>query len=111
MRSFYALLGLCALSCTYADEYPLDIRTDTKSAYFVVEKSGSPEQPVLVVKRVRAGAASYSKRIFDCDAGTTGSLGSSESLEDLANGCGEGDMVPVTEDTVIFQLWKHACGK
>jgi hypothetical protein len=111
MRSLYALLGVCALSCAQADEYALDIRTDTGSAYFVVEKSGNPEQPVLVVKRVRAGATSYSKRMFDCDAGTTRSLGSSENLKDLTNACHEGDMIPVTEDTVVYQLWKHACGK
>jgi hypothetical protein len=111
MRIFLALLGWCALSIAYGDEYPLDINSDIKAEYFVVEKSGTPEQPTLVMKRVRAGATSYSKRSFDCEAATARSLGSAESLADLSSAGDSGEMAPVTEGTIAYQLWQHACGR
>lgn len=111
MRLSIVMLGLFIVSFADADEKRLDIQSDTKASSYLVETSSNPEQPVVVVKRVRAGATSYYKRMFDCDAGTTRDLGSSENLSDLADGCLEGEMVLVAEDTVVYQLSRQVCGR
>ncbi len=114
MRPFIALAALpslFALSSVSAEEYPLKIDSDIKAEYFVVEKAGTPEQPTLLVKRVRAGVTSYSKRLFDCAGQLYKDLGSGETVEAVAESRPDDDLVPAEEGTIAYQLWKHACGK
>lgn len=111
MRLLVVLLGLMAVSPAFTGEYPLAIKSDLEVEYFVVEKGGSPEQPMLLLKRVRPNGTIYSKRLFDCDARTYQELGSWASLEEVATTCPDSDMNPVREDTIAYQLWQHACGK
>jgi hypothetical protein len=106
-----ALPAMFALSSALADEYPLAIDSDIKAEYFVVEKAGTPEQPTLLLKRVRAGATSYSKRLFDCAGVSYRHLGSGESVEAVAESRPDDELVPAKEGTIAYQLWKHACGK
>ena len=112
MRPFIALFpALFALSSASAEEYPVKIDSDIKAEFFVVEKAGTPDQPTLLVKRVRPGATSYSKRLFDCAGQSYKQLGSGESIEALAESRPDDDLVPAQEGTIAYQLWKHACGK
>ncbi len=74
MRSNIALIvaivgSLGALSAR-ADDTPIDIQTDVKGQYFLVEKGGTADTPTLVVKRAKAGYNYYVKREFDCAAHT-----------------------------------------
>ncbi len=111
MRLMTALLVALACTPAAADEYSLDIDNDLKAEYFVVEKAGTPEQPTLLVKRVRAGTTSYSLRLFDCEGQSYKKLGSADSVEALADVPLADDLVPAQEDTIAYQLWEHACGK
>lgn len=111
MRLITAVLGLCTLTSASAGEYPLPIQTDLKVEYFVIEKAGTPEQPTLLLKRVRSGATSYSKRLFDCKGHAYKFLGSGESLKAVAVSKADEELVPVQEGTIAEQLWKHACGE
>ena len=111
MRPVTVLLGLMIFSSVSADDIPLEIETDLKAEYFLVSKGGGPEQKVLLLKRVRAGDVVYSKRLFDCEAGTYQTLGSWESLDAITAACPETDMHPVEEGTIAWQLWEYACGK
>lgn len=88
----------------YADEYLLDIKSDIKADYLVVEKPGTREQPTLGVKRVRAGATNYSRRMFDCEARTAKILGPSKKLDDLANDSRDEIMDSVKEGIITYQL-------
>ena len=116
MRLMTALLVALACTPAAADEYSLDIDNDLKAEYFVVEKAGTPEQPTLLVKRVRAGTTSYSLRLFDCEGQSYKKLGSADSVEALADVPLTDvpladDLVPAQDDTIAYQLWEHACGK
>jgi hypothetical protein len=114
MRLFNALAALPALfamSSASAEEYPINIDSGIKAEYFVVEKAGTPEQPTLLLKRVRAGATSYSKRLFDCEGQSYKQLGSGEDVAALAESRPDEEMAPAEEGTIAYQLWKHACGK
>ncbi|WP_295400480.1 hypothetical protein [uncultured Thiocystis sp.] len=106
-----ALPALFLLSSAFAGGYPLKIDSDTKAEYVVVEKAGTPEQPTLLLMRVRAGATSYSKRLFDCAAQSYKHLGSGESIEAVAESHPDDALVPAKEGMIAYQLWKHACGK
>jgi hypothetical protein len=110
MRPIALLLGLMIVSSLSAEEVPLKIETDLKAQYFVVARGGSPEQQVLLLKRVRPGSTIYSKRLFDCEAHTYQSLGSWESLDAITAACPETGMEPIEEGTIAFQLWQYACG-
>ena len=110
MRSLTALMGIMALAHAYADGAPLKVVSSTNSQYFIVEKGGTAMQPELVLKRVRGGATSYSRYLYDCEARTTRTLGSAASLEAMPNPRWESAMLPVAEGTVAYQLWRYACG-
>lgn len=111
MHQYTILLGLIAASSAFAGEYPIAIKSDLKVEYFVVEKGGSPEQPSLLLKRVRPGGTSFSKRLFDCEASTYQQLGSWATLDAMVDACPESEMQPVEEGSIAYQLWQHACGK
>jgi hypothetical protein len=110
MKSLTALMGIFVLSPTYADGAPLKIVSSTNSQYYIVEKAGTTEQPELVLMRLRRGATSYSRYLYDCETHTTRMLGSAESLEAIANYRRKGDVLPVAEGTIAYQLWRYACG-
>ena len=109
MRPLALLLGLMIVTPLSAEEVPLEIETDLKAQYFVVARGGSPEQQVLLLKRVRPGNTVYSKRLFDCEAGTYQHLGSWESLDAITAACPETGMEPIEEGTIASQLWQYAC--
>lgn len=111
IRSIVALSGMLGILSAVAGETPIDIKTDLKGQYFLVEKGGTPEQPTLLVKRVRADAITYSKRLFDCAGHSYKDLGSGESIEAVAEFRPGEELVPVEEGTITYQLWKHACAK
>lgn len=106
-----ALPAVFALSFAAAGEYPLQIDSDTKSEYVVIEKAGTVDQPTLLLKRARAGAVSYSNRLFDCTHQSYKVLGSGESLDAVADSQPDDAMISAKKGTVAYQLWKHACGK
>ena len=112
MRSIAVLFGLTILSSLHAQEQqPLEIESDLAAKYFVVSRGGSPEQQILLLKRVRPGNTVYSKRMFDCEARTYQKLGSWESLDAITANCPETGTHPIEEGTIAYQLWQYACEK
>lgn len=106
-----AALGVAASTAAWAGETPIELESSTKSQYFLVEKSGPPEQPELVLKRVRAGATTYLRQVFDCANQKTQTIGSAENLESLGTAGGDAEMYTVTDGSVAYALWKYACTK
>jgi hypothetical protein len=109
MRLMTTLAALLACSAATADEYLLELDTDLKAEYYVVAKAGTPEQPTLLLKRVRGGATSYSKRLFDCAGRSYRELGSGEELDGVAAAESDDELIPVRENSIADQLLRHAC--
>jgi hypothetical protein len=99
------------LSSLNAEEQLLKIESDLEIKFFLVARGGGPEQQILLLKRVRPGSTVYSKRMYDCEAGTYQDLGSWESLDDITAACPETEMRPIEEGTIAYQLWQYACGE
>lgn len=111
MRSLFALLGIFVLSPTSAVEAPVTVQATPTSQYFIVGKAGAAEQPELILKRVKRGESSYFRYRYDCAARTTRALASADTLEALGDSSREGNLLPVAEGSIAYQLWTYACGK
>jgi hypothetical protein len=111
MRLIVAVSGLVALPFAFAAETPIDIKTDVKGKYYVVEKAGTPNNPILVVKRVGPNVNQYIKRQFDCKERTVTFLGEGETLQEMAKAKPDPKPAPLVEGSIPDQLARYACPK
>jgi hypothetical protein len=106
-----ALSGLLGASAAFAAEYPIDIKTDLKGQYFVVEKGGTANNPTLLVKRVWPKGTYYVKRWFDCKLGTFKFLGEGDTLDAVAKSQPDRDTRAIEQGSIADQLAHHVCPK
>jgi len=111
LRLMLAASGLVGLPSAFAAETPIDIKTDLKGRYFIVEKTGTPNNPTLVVKRVWPGGTYYIKRLFDCQAQTVQYQGEGETLKEMAKALPDSKPSLIQEGTIADQLARHVCPK
>jgi hypothetical protein len=111
LRLIVAVSGLGALPFAFAADTPIDIKTDVTGKYYLVEKSGTPNNPILVVKRVGPNANHYIKRTFDCKGRTVTYLGEGETLKELAKANPDSKPTPLVEGSIPDQLARYACPK
>ena len=111
MQKAVLLIGLSALSAVCAAEEPINLRTNSKSQYFLLVKGGTVAKPTMVVKRLSSGGTSFTKRAFDCEARTAMHLGSGETLAAMEKAKPDPGMEPLTPNSITHQLWQMACGK
>jgi hypothetical protein len=112
MHRIVAWSAIFGSTLVLAAETPVDIKTDLKGQYFIVEKGGTPDKPTLTVKRaVPNGRNHYVKRMFDCKARTVQYLGGGESLEEVNKFAGTEKMNPLVEGSIPDQLAAIACKK
>ena len=106
-----ALTGSLGTLAALADDTPIDIKTDLEGQYFIVEKGGTADKPILLVKRAGPGFNHYIKREFDCAAHTARYMGEGESLEEMNAAELGGDASPIEEGTIPDQLSRLVCPK
>jgi len=106
-----ALAGLSGVLTIFADETPLEIKTDLEGDYFIVSKGGTANKPMLLVKRVSSDFTYYIKREFDCEARTVRYLGEGESLEAVAVSEPEPELSAIRGGSVSDQLARLICPK
>jgi hypothetical protein len=103
------LVGSLAALSARAEDTQIDIKTDVKGTYFLVEKAGTAANPTLIVKRARPGSDYYVKREFDCAAHTVRNLGEGESLEATAEAQSNVEAGPIQAGSISDQLSRIAC--
>lgn len=106
---FTVMVGLLGCLGVAAADQPIDIHTDLEGQYYLVEQGGSPDRPVLLVKRIAPGIAHYVKREIDCVARTVRYLGEGESLDEIANAEPESDVHPIEKGSIADQLRRLVC--
>ena len=106
---FVVLVGSFWALSARAEDTPIDIATDIKGQYFLVEKAGTAANPTLVVKRSKPGYSYYVKREFDCAAHTVRILGEGESLEEIAAAPSGAEAGPIRAGSISDQLSRLAC--
>jgi hypothetical protein len=96
----------------YAKDMALNIKTEVKGQYFLVEKtSGTNNLSTLLVKRVTAQRSVYVKREFDCAAKTVRYIGSGESLDEMEKDIADQKAYPVRKNSISAQLSVYACSR
>ena len=112
MRWYVVCLYLLCIAPALAAEYPIQIKTDSRGEYFVVDKGGTANNPTLLVKWVgHDGKPYYVKRLFDCKARTAKYLGEGDTLEQAAKPLPDQEMFPLGEGSIESQLANHVCPK
>ena len=92
-----------------ADETPIEIDTNLEGDYFIVEKTGTRNKPVVLVKQVAPKVTYYIKREFDCQVRSVRYLGEGESLEAVAASEGQAEMGALRAGSISDQLAKYVC--
>lgn len=112
-KKLFTIVFVAALIpfATHADDVPLDIKTDLKGKFYLVEKAGSTDNPTLVIKSVSGDYSDYSKREFDCTAHTARYLSTGMSLQQMVPIQPESEMSPITPDSINDQLLRLTCSE
>ena len=104
-----ALAGALGPFAALAEDTPLDIKTDLRGQFFLVEKGDNDGNPTLLVKAVAGNYTHYVKREFDCVARTVRYLGRGESLEEVAAARPDAKTYPIEDGTIADQLARLVC--
>lgn len=109
MKLHLALLSIVVSTSAYAAEVPLNIPSDPKAEFFVLEKEGSSAERTIVTKRVGSSGSSYSKRLYNCHNNTVKYLGSGDSLSAMAASKPDPNMGPIVRGSIAYYVGREAC--
>lgn len=109
-KTLSALLLAAALFpfAALAEDTPLDIKTDLKGKFYLVEKAGTTNNPELVIKSVSGDYSDYTRREFDCATHSVRYLSSGSSLQTM-DVVHDSKLSPVEPDSINDQLFRLAC--
>jgi hypothetical protein len=89
----------------------LVIPTDSKARYWIVEQSGSVEEPILTTKRVGSSGTTFSRRVFDCSAKTFRYLAEGSTLAGMQSSQPDARKAPLVDGSISHYFWVHACSE
>jgi hypothetical protein len=92
-----------------SSEYPLSIPSDPGVKYYVLNKEGTKDMPILVTKRIGSSGTSYAKRIFDCKNKTTKYLGDGDTIAEMNNSSPSPSMGGIYPQSIAWYQWNHVC--
>jgi hypothetical protein len=104
-----ALAGVLGTLSASASDTPIDIKSDLDGPYFMVEKGGAADKPILVVKRAGPGYNHFVKREFDCATHTVRYLGEGATLEEMNAAEPDDKASPIKEGSIPDQLSRLVC--
>jgi hypothetical protein len=108
MQYFPLLLALTSISAVAA-ETPLDVPSDPKARYFVLEKVGKGAERTILTKRVGPSGTSFSRRLYNCSQGTVKYLGTGDTLEQMKRSKPDANMSPIVNGSIAFHVGREAC--
>ncbi len=85
------------------------IPSDSHATYEQIDTGTLGDLMTLTTKRVGPSGTTYSKRAFDCQAGTTKYIGTGDTIQQMEASSPEREMSPVTEGSIAYWLWVRAC--
>ena len=105
------LAGMFITPSSMAEDIAIDIETDLGGDYFIVEKTGPENRPVVVVKQVDGTYNNFIKREFDCDPKRFRYLGEGESLAAMTASEPESapDMEDIRPGSISDQIAEYVC--
>ena len=96
-------------SMASAEELMISIPNDLHARYVLIQKSGSLQERLIVVRRTSMSGIVYSRRVYDCAEDTVHFLGSGLTLKALDSDQIEWRVQSVATDTVASDIQRVAC--
>jgi hypothetical protein len=87
----------------------VDVPSDPKATYYVLERTGDNDHPVETTKRVGPSGDGYARREFDCQNRTWRYLAEGDTMEELAASKKSDQMGPLVDGSIADVMWHHAC--
>ncbi|MBX8528524.1 hypothetical protein K5D32_02555 [Pseudomonas cichorii] len=92
-----------------AAEAPLNVPSDTKASYFVLERDTKGNERKIITKRVGPSGTSYSQRLVNCPAHTAKYLGDGDTLDAMRASKPDANMGPIVQGSITFYVAEAAC--
>lgn len=96
-------------SMASAEELTILIPNDLHARYVLIQKSGSLQERLIVMRRTRMSRMVYLRRVYDCVEDTVHFLGSGLTLKALDSDQIEWRVQSVGSDTVAGNIQHAAC--
>ena len=109
MKLHTVIVGLFLSIPVFGAEKPLNIPSDSKAQFFVLEKGGNGVRRTIVTKRIGSSGTSYSKRLYNCSNNTVKYLGTGDSLAEMAASKPDPNMAPIVEGSIAYYVGIEAC--
>jgi hypothetical protein len=110
MKGCLAFMALWMLvSAASAEEKVIVIPNDRLGQYVLIDKSGSAEERMIVVRRAGISGVVYSRRVYNCTEDTVHFLGSGLTMEALDRDQINWREQPVESGTVASDIERIAC--
>ena len=100
----FSLLSFSALAASYQIQVP----TDSKATYTVLDKGSQGSLRTITTKREGSSGVTFSQRIYN-EANEVKYLGSGQSLEEMKNSKADPSMSPIVSDSIAYYLGREAC--
>ncbi|MHC6758252.1 hypothetical protein [Yersinia ruckeri] len=92
-----------------AAEYKINIPSDSKAEYVVLNKGNLGDLKTIVTKRSGSSGISYSERAYDCNNRTVKYLGSGETLEQMKASSEDKNMSDIFSGSIADFVGQEAC--
>ncbi len=109
MKYHIAILSLTLSAAALAAELPVNVPAEPNTQFFIVEKTGSSTERVIIIKCVGPSGTSYAKRLYNCNNNTFKQLGSGSNLTQINESRPEINMRPIPQESIADYLGIEAC--
>ena len=109
MKNFIILAVGAAVSFNVFAAEVVYVPTDTKASYTILDKTRDGSMATITTERKGPSGTSYSKRLYDCTAGTVKYLGDGETIEQMNNSAPDPNMAPRVDRSIACYIGQKAC--
>ncbi len=105
-----SLLNACGDgSSNSSKDGDFSVPSDSNAQYFIIERGGTMNEPIIVTRRVGSSGESYSKRIYNCLENTVKYLGSGSTLVVMNNSKPAPKMALIVDNSIAYHVKLQAC--
>lgn len=104
-----AAVALIASASAYAQGSPLDVPSDAKATYYVLQKSGAGPLRKIVTHRRGPSGESFSTREYDCKRDLVRYLGTGDTLAEMKASKPDKAMSPIVTGSIAYYVGIKAC--
>ena len=109
MKNKIVLLAAVFSFAATASPYNIQIPTDPKATYTILEKGNQDKLRTIVTKREGRSGVTYSKRLFNCSSNEVKYLGTGETVEQMENSKPDPKMSLIVGNSIAYYLSIEAC--